>query len=773
MKKPILFFFCLLISFSPIKGDEGMWLPILINKLKNVDLEKMGLQLSPEELYSVNNNSLKDAIVSFNGYCTGEIISDQGLLLTNHHCGYDAIQYHSSVDSDYLKNGFWAANKKSELINPDMFVDFLIKMEDVTSVVLAGTDTASNTEAKIQENISNIIKLSTEGTHYWSRVNSFYGGNEYYLFVYERFEDVRLVGAPPESIGKYGGDTDNWMWPRHTGDFALFRVYSGPDGMPAKYSSENIPLKPKHHLPISLNGVNEGDFSMIFGYPGSTDRYLSSFGIEQALNLYNPTVVKIRTGILDVLDKHMNSDAAIKIKYASKKASVANYWKYYQGQSKQLKDLNVFDQKVNIEEDFKKFTNSSKKNIAKYGEVLNDIDSAYKVMDEFILSVVCLNEGAWRGSDAMRFARTSTRGLLKALEGNDRDLILSEVEKLRKRTKEFFKDYDPKVDADLFLSTMNSYVEIAPKEQLPRALTENPDLKKWRNQIYNQSIFCSKQKMNRFLSSTINMKNRILEDPIFKAQESIIGNYLDNIMPGFRAAQSKLDDANKLFIAALMQMYPEKDFYSDANFTMRMTYGSVGGYVMNDGQVFNFKTNLDGVIKKMNNEDPEFIVPDKLVELYNKKDYGVYEENGSVPVCFISNNDITGGNSGSPVINGQGHLIGCAFDGNWEGMSGDIAFDSKLNRTISVDAKYILFIIDKFAGATHLINEMTLVKSAPKTKSEKKKKVSNNKKVEKKSNESFGDAFLKAWKKGLKTFYWNGELYTTQRADDPVLIETE
>ncbi len=775
MKKSILYLFCFLCSLSTIKGDEGMWLPILINKLKNVDLEKMGLQLSAEDLYSVNNSSLKDAIVSFNGYCTGEIISDQGLLLTNHHCGYDAIQNHSSVQSDYLKNGFWAKNKESELVNPSLFVDFLIKMEDVTSKVLSGVDTAANQQAKINENIVGINTESTAGTHYWSEINSFYGGNEYYLFVYERFEDVRLVGAPPESIGKFGGDTDNWMWPRHTGDFALFRVYSNPDGMPAKYSENNIPLKPKHHLPISLDGVQEKDFSMIFGYPGSTDRYLSSFGIAQALSFYNPTVVQIRTDILDVLDRHMNADPAIKIKYASKKASVANYWKYYQGQSKQLKDLNVFEQKVGIEEAFKKFVDSNKTNQQKYGDVLVDIEFAYKILDDFVLSTVCVNEAAWRGSDAMRFARNSTRNLLKALKSNNRDVVMKEVELMKKSTKEFFKEYDPSVDADLFLSSMKSYVAIAPEEQLPQVLKNHSDLKKWRDQIYGESIFSSEQKMNRFLSSTINMKNRIEQDPIFKAQKEIFGNYIENIMPKSIEAQSKLSNANKLFIAALMKMYPNKDFYSDANFTMRMTYGSVAGYEMENGQIFDYKTNLDGVIKKMDNSDPEFIVPKKLLELFNKKDFGAYEENGSVPVCFISNNDITGGNSGSPVINGKGHLIGCAFDGNWEGMSGDIAFDSKLNRTISVDVKYILFIIDKFAGAKNLINEMTLVKSTPKTQKEKEiiKKVEKVERPEKKAALTFGEAFLQAWRAGEKTFSWNGVLYTTERADNRAISHTK
>jgi len=764
MKKFILFFFCLLFSFSSTKADEGMWLPLLIKKLKNVDLQKMGLQLSADDLYSVNNASLKDAIVSFNGYCTGEMISDQGLLLTNHHCGYDAIQNHSSVKQNYLENGFWAKNKETELTNPGFYVDFLIKMEDVTSLVLAGTDTTTNRSAIIASNIQEITKSSTEDSHYWSRVKSFFGGNEYYLFVYERYNDVRLVGAPPESIGSFGGDTDNWMWPRHTGDFALFRVYTGPDGKPSEYSENNIPLKPKHHLPISLDGVQENDFSMIFGYPGGTDRYLSSFGINHALDLYNPTVVDIRTGLLDILKKHMSLDPEINIDYASKKSRISNYWKYYQGQSKQLKALNVYDQKIKIEADFLNFVNKNEENKKLYGNVLSDIEEAYQIISEFTLSEVCFYEGAWGGPDALRFSRRFSSQLLSAVNSNNMDVIRETVGSLRGFVSEFFTEYDTKVDADLFLSGMQSYVKICPKEQLPGVLIENVDLEQWAEDVYANSIFVSENKMNNFLSSTINMKNRLLKDPMFIAQASIIDSvYLKTTRPEMAEAWDKLDNANRLFIQALMKMYPEKDLYSDANFTMRMTYGSVQGYTMDDGRVFNYKTTLDGVIKKMNNSDPEFVVPEKLVTLFENKDFGPYEENGSVPVCFVSNNDITGGNSGSPVINGSGHLIGCAFDGNWEGMSGDIAFDAKLNRTISVDAKYILFIIDKFAGASHLINEMTLVKSNPTIEKPRNTKEIKTKEV---NEVSFGEAFLKAWRAGEKTFFWNGQEYTTERADE-------
>ena len=789
MKKILLSIILFALCAPKVKADEGMWLPIFIERLQNVDLEKMGLKLSPEEIYSVNNSSLKDAIVSFNGYCTGEVISKNGLLLTNHHCGFDAIQNHSTVENDLLENGFWAQNMSEELSNPGFYVDFLVKIEDVTSsiideTVIGASDLNSRNEA-IRNNITK-IKTSQDlsGTE-WVEVKSFFGGNEYYLFIYERFNDVRMVGAPPSSIGKYGGDTDNWMWPRHTGDFALFRVYMSPDGSGSEYSEENIPLKPKHHLPISLNGVEKEDFTMVFGYPGGTQRYLSSFGVKQALEKYNPTFVEIRTDVLDVLNKYMSEDAEIKIKYASKKARVSNYWKYFIGQSKGLKALDVYGKKVRQEQAFTDYVNSTEKNMELYGNVLSDMESAYKMLDEIVIPQVAIFEGGWRAADAISFSR-SADPLVKALESEDEEAIEAAIVSLREKANEFFKEYDQEVDQKLFAAGMSAYYSISPKEYVPEvisgAMEKYKCSPKWAKKTYKKSIFVNKERLMSFLESP--SVKKIKNDPIYKLQSGILDFYFNVLSPINNEAESKLMNAERLLIKALREMYPDGDFYSDANFTMRMTYGTVNSYIAADAVTYDYYTTLEGVMAKMDNTNPEFVVPEMLVSLYESKDYGNYaNEDGELPVCFISNNDITGGNSGSPVLNGYGHLVGCAFDGNWEAMSGDIAFEPELQRCISVDARYILFIIDKFAGATHIIDELTLIDSSWYEEQEIAQALENemidslvNDDNEKKEalideNMSFQDAFLMHWRNGDKSFTWNNVIYTTEREDKRTIQE--
>ena len=789
MKKILLSIILFALCAPKVKADEGMWLPIFIERLQNVDLEKMGLKLSPEEIYSVNNSSLKDAIVSFNGYCTGEVISKNGLLLTNHHCGFDAIQNHSTVENDLLENGFWAQNMSEELSNPGFYVDFLVKIEDVTSsiideTVIGASDLNSRNEA-IRNNITK-IKTSQDlsGTE-WVEVKSFFGGNEYYLFIYERFNDVRMVGAPPSSIGKYGGDTDNWMWPRHTGDFALFRVYMSPDGSGSEYSEENIPLKPKHHLPISLNGVEKEDFTMVFGYPGGTQRYLSSFGVKQALEKYNPTFVEIRTDVLDVLNKYMSEDAEIKIKYASKKARVSNYWKYFIGQSKGLKALDVYGKKVRQEQAFTDYVNSTEKNMELYGNVLSDMESAYKMLDEIVIPQVAIFEGGWRAADAISFSR-SADPLVKALESEDGEAIEAAIVSLREKANEFFKEYDQEVDQKLFAAGMSAYYSISPKEYVPEvisgAMEKYKCSPKWAKKTYKKSIFVNKERLMSFLESP--SVKKIKNDPIYKLQSGILDFYFNVLSPINNEAESKLMNAERLLIKALREMYPDGDFYSDANFTMRMTYGTVNSYIAADAVTYDYYTTLEGVMAKMDNTNPEFVVPEMLVSLYESKDYGNYaNEDGELPVCFISNNDITGGNSGSPVLNGYGHLVGCAFDGNWEAMSGDIAFEPELQRCISVDARYILFIIDKFAGATHIIDELTLIDSSWYEEQEIAQALENemidslvNDDNEKKEalideNMSFQDAFLMHWRNGDKSFTWNNVIYTTEREDKRTIQE--
>lgn len=732
MKKKLLGLALLcVVSFSfTAKADEGMWLPMFIKRLNYADMKKHGLKLTAEELYSVNKSSLKDAIVSMGGFCTAEIISPNGLMLTNHHCGFEAIQSHSSVEHDYLTDGFWAKDKAAELPNEGLTASFLVRMEDVSEQINKALEGLAEGEraAKIAELSKEIVAKATEGTHYNANVKDFFEGNEFYLFVYETFRDVRLVGAPPSSVGKYGGDTDNWMWPRHTGDFSIFRVYTAPDGTPADYAEDNVPLQPKHFLPISLEGVKEGDFSMIFGYPGSTDRYLTSFGVEDELENHQPTVVSIRDKKLAIMREFMNEDPATRIQYASKYAQVANYWKYYIGQQEQLKSNNVWDKKTELEADFTKWVNESDERKAKYGEALSLINEAISEMSNKTVASTYLLEAGLTGSDAILYAFRSNRVLAGALKSGDEEKIKAAADKLMAGLDDHFKDYNKALDQKMYVEMLKMYEENVSEEQLPdffvSALkTSWNDIARYANRSFKSSIFTDKAKMEAFLA---NPSQKVLDrDPILQASNSMIQMYFGQNAANASAFE-KLEKGNRLFVAGLREMNPDKKYYPNANSTMRMTYGNVGSYEAQDAVTYNFATTMDGLIAKMDNSNPEFVVPDKLVELYNNKDYGRYANaDGSMNVCFISNNDITGGNSGSPVINGNGELIGLAFDGNWEAMSGDIAFEPNLQRTISVDIRYVLFIVDKYAGATNLIDEMVLVGDKSATANAKRKVKAN------------------------------------------------
>jgi hypothetical protein len=787
MKNIFTIILCVLI-LTPISknADEGMWLPMLIERLNIDDMHAMGLQLTSEEIYSINQASLKDAIVSFNGYCTGEMISSTGLLLTNHHCGYDAIQNHSSVENDYLGDGFWAKSLEDELPNEGLFVDFLVRMDDVSKEVLDSIDYSTDETTRnkmVQERIQKIKERETANTNYWAEIKPFFSGGEYYLFIYERYNDVRLVGTPPESIGKFGGDTDNWMWPRHTGDFAIFRVYTDANGSPAEYHEDNIPMKPKHHLPISLDGVEQDDFTMILGYPGGTDRYLSSFGVKSAIETYNPTVVKVREAKLEILNTYMRADRNINIMYASKKARISNYWKYYIGQTKGLKRLRVYDKKKSLESKFTEFVNSSENNKNIYGSVLSDMKSAYDITNKSILARVYLNEAAWSGPSFVRLARRSEK-LLEALREKNDTLIAEAKKAFTIDVKNNFKEYKKEIDRDIFVKMMEMYYKNVPKEQIPDIIPQmvqkyRGDYEKWGDYVYGKSIFVDEAKMMKFLDRP--SVNGISKDPAYLIQKSILDNYFNIIMPEQRMAGKSLQVAERLYVDGLRKMYPNDVFYPNANFTMRLTYGSVGAYHPGDAVQYAFETTLEGVMEKMDNQNPEFIVPEKLVELYESKNYGQYaNEDGDLNICFISNNDITGGNSGSPVINAKGHLIGCAFDGNWEAMSGDIAFEEELQRTISVDVRYILFVIDKFAGASNIIDELTLVQMSDQEKTDKEEAktlqfIENIKNLVEEFPEilnetisepesSFSNEFLKARKNNQASFEWNGKTYSTDIA---------
>ncbi len=700
---------------SSATADEGMWLPSLVHKLNIGKMKEMGMELSADEIYSINNSSLKDAVVALDrGSCTGELISAQGLMLTNHHCGFDEVQTHSSVENDYLQDGFWAKTKEEELPNPGKTVSFLIRVEDVTDKLLKELEEDGDFSARnaaIQRKSFEIQKEATDDTHYDARVQSLFEGNRYYLFVYETFRDVRLVGAPPKSIGKFGGDTDNWMWPRHTGDFTLFRVYAGPDGNPASYSEDNVPYQPKHHLPISLKGYEEGDFAMVLGYPGSTNRYKSSFGIEYTMNGTNEARINAREKKLEILKEYMSSGQKERIQYASKHARSSNYYKYSIGQNKGLNALQVIEKKKSLEEKFTNWVNADEARKEKYAEALTLIESAYEdTRDEQAYEY--LVETMVRGPEIFYFSY-GAKGLFEALKQDNKERVEINVDQMKAELDDFYKDYDAATDAKIAGALMEVFQENVVPMYHPDFFKEikskyKGDFMAYAEKMFNKTVFANKADLEDFLD---NPKLKTLKKD--QAFQSALDIFDMMSVLGSKMSETKDDLLNgrRLFVAGLMEMEQNRKFYPDANSTMRLTYGTVGDYVPRDGVYYNYYTTLKGYIEKEIPGDDEFDVPAKLKELYYANDYGQYaNQDGTLHTCFTTNNDITGGNSGSPVINGNGELIGVAFDGNWEAMSGDIAFEPQLQKCINVDIRFVLWTIDKFAGATNLIEEMTIVK---------------------------------------------------------------
>jgi hypothetical protein len=710
-KLPAIIVILVTFSASQVRADEGMWLLPLIEKLNIGTMTEMGLKLTAEDIYSINQASLKDAIVIFGGGCTGEIVSPQGLLLTNHHCGYGQIQSHSTVEHDYLNNGFWAMSKEEELPNPGLSVTFLIRIEDVTGRVL-GKTTPDMTEAARRDAImaesTAITDEAKKGNNYSARVQSFYSGNQYFLLIYESYSDVRLVGTPPNSIGKFGHDTDNWEWPRHTGDFSVFRVYMSPDGKPAQYSKENVPLKPKHYLPVSIKNLQKNDFAMVMGYPGGTTRYMTSYEADEAMKITNANRIKIRGERLAIWMKDMKADPKVNIQYASKYSGISNYWKFSIGQNEGLTRLRTAEKKAAFEADFMKWVNADPARVAKYGNALSLIENAVKGRAEKYNVSQYIREAL--SMELINFAGQMTM-LEEALASKDKERIDGITGRMKRFTENFYGNYNYPTDQKTTKAMMKLYrADIDPKywpsfyKLIDTKFKGNTDA--FVDNIFAKSIFVSREKLAAFLEAP---SLKVLQkDPAYIVAKSIneLGASVQKDLQGFNADLSK---GQRLYLAGAMEYQPDKTQYPDANSTMRLTYGKVLDYYPYDAVHYNWYTTLDGVVQKYKPGDYEFDLPQRLIDLNSRKEYGRYAATGGhLPVCFTTDNDITGGNSGSPVINGNGELIGLAFDGNWEAMTGNIAFEPDLQRCICVDIRYVLWVMDIYSGAGYLLNEMDI-----------------------------------------------------------------
>jgi hypothetical protein len=695
-----------------VRADEGMWFLMFIDRLNHRDMQKMGLQLTAEEIYSINNSSLKDAVVQFNGGCTAELISKDGLLLTNHHCGYDAIAELSTPENDYLTNGFWAADRSQELKPKSLYVRFFVRMDDCTKRIMSKvSDNMSEAERNeiIGKEIALIEKENSEGGKYVVSVRSFFQGNEFYYFVYQDYKDVRLVGNPPNSIGKFGGDTDNWEWPRHTGDFSMFRVYADASGNPSDYNTTNVPLHPKHHLPINLNGVKEGDFAMIMGYPGRTNRWLPAGGINQNVQYAYPAWVEASKTAMDAMKTYMDKDANVRLNYASKYARTANYWKNRQGMIEALTQFQTAAAKAKNEAKFDTWANKAE-NKEKYGSVISTLNNYYqstndKARHDNYLSILVRNSdyaaiSRGLGAKLMAYAKAdaANRSMMKTA-------LISAI-------NEFFETTYGPAEMDILINGLDLYASKANYE-LVNGVAEMYADGSAQNEVramFAMSILASKNCMLAFLEAP--SEGQLTNDPLFKLSTDMI-THLIKRSEELNKLQDDYNRAYRLLVAGMRESGLSTVLYPDANSTLRLTYGKVSALPAdkrNDAKINNYTT-LQGTINKYKPNDEEFDLPQRLIELNAKKDFGPYADKaGYMPVNFLTNNDITGGNSGSPVLNGKGELIGLAFDGNIEAMAGDVIFDHKLQKTINVDIRYVLFIIDKYAGAKHIVDEMTIVK---------------------------------------------------------------
>jgi hypothetical protein len=697
-----------------------MWLPHLLKALNESDMKAMGCKLKAEDIYSVNKGSLKDAVVHFGGFCTGEVISNSGLLLTNHHCGYDNIQSHTSLEKNYLRDGFWAKDLKDELPNPGLFARFIEKIEDVTKEAMMDVTPGMSAAAKsalIEKNLKAYRSKFPMDAFHELEIKPFYAGNQYLAFYMVRYNDVRLVGTPPESIGKFGADTDNWVWPRHTGDFSMFRIYAGPNNEPAEYNTNNKPFTPKHFLPISLDGVAEGDFTMVFGFPGRTDEYLPSIAVQQLMEKSDPAKISIRDATLKILDKYMRKDESVKIKYASKYASIANAWKKWIGEVQGLKKSNAVGKKQKFEEEFEK--RAIAKN--KYTGIIPMFNKLYSDNLEASLMRDYYGEGPARHIELFKTMSTY-RALVQSFDKGGESEYNKMKDKAIPALEDFYKDYVPEIDKEVCEALMIICAKNMSIEYLPESI-KNKNLNVLTENIYRASTFTTMEKAMMVLNkSPKEAVEAIKSDPAYQLASEWNDAIRKEATPVFEKNKRQIDSLQAVYMKGQIELFPEKKFFPDANSTLRVTYGKVQGFKPKDGTCYTPITYLDGVVEKYVPGDYEFDVNKKLLELHKSKDYGVYaDETGGLPVCFLGSNHTTGGNSGSPAIDANGNLIGLNFDRVWEGTMSDINYDPSICRNIMVDARYVLFVVDKYAGATRLINEMKLVH--PKGKKKKKNKV--------------------------------------------------
>lgn len=699
----------LLFVISTQAQQGGMWIPSLLNGMNEKEMKSLGMKISAKDIYDANNSSLKDAVPHFNGGCTSEVISPQGLILTNHHCGYGAIQSHSTVEHDYLQDGFWAYKMEDELPNKGMVVTFVVRIEDVTSKIMEGVY-ALNDEAqkqkKIQENITKYSESLPKESWQENKIRTFFDGNQYLLFVTETYKDVRLVGAPPSSIGKFGSDTDNWVWPRHTGDFSLFRIYADKNNRPADYSKDNVPYKPKHFLPISTKGIKENDFTMVMGYPGRTQEYLPSYAVEQIINDLNPAKIEIRDAALKVQDGFMRKDQAIKIQYASKYASVANYWKKWIGESKGLKKSNAVAIKQKFETDFMNRVQKAGKQ-AEYGNLLSEFEKNYAAIKDYAVARDYFSEVVLRNTELLSFGFKLYQ-LEQVYNSKGEQSFNDRKNNLIASFEDSYKDFNAQVDEKVFEQLIQLYATKSPKQFLPSSL-ENVNATSLAKEIYSTSKLTNYAKLQDLLNGDAkSVIEKLNSDKGFQLVKNLADNYFEKIAATFNELDLKNSAIQRTYMKAIVELFPNDRIFPDANSTLRVTYGKVNGYSPQDAVYYDPITYLDGVMEKYVPGDYEFDVPQKLIDLYNKKDYGNYAQNGKLPVCFIATNHTTGGNSGSPAIDAKGNLIGLNFDRVWEGTMSDIYYDPTICRNIMVDIRYILFIIDKFAGADNLINELNI-----------------------------------------------------------------